>query len=318
MRDSEPFLQGMEECNYATSEASFEAKACDESRTGVRGRRVDFFTSGGCIGSGRADTGPAADAELLHRVTQSRSVKRKSPTSAWRRSMSSTRRTPQRPRRRTGSARLRWLPRLQGLPRLQRLQRLRRRLRMAAAAAEAAACRGELAASARPDRFPITLTNAGHHGRVRQVDPANPCLLCSAARVRRRAHDGRVDLNMSRNASARAGRGNSSGRRIRLAPANRRAGQGARADVMTGDRRTSSTRQAGKDIPQFAPNFTVYVLPPDVVCLYSEDRKFFLHGELYCALASAIGKGRKEPSGSSFANSGRIFRPTRSRKPSSG
>src|SRR5262249_28486014 len=48
-----------------------------------------------------------------------------------------------------------------------------------------------------------------------------------------------------------------------------------------------------KDIPQFAPNFTVYVLPPDVVSLYSEDRKFFLHGELYCALASAIGKGGK-------------------------
>jgi len=40
---------------------------------------------------------------------------------------------------------------------------------------------------------------------------------------------------------------------------------------------------------QFAPNFTAYVLPPDVVCLYSEDRKFFLHGELYCALAAAIG-----------------------------
>jgi ribosomal protein S12 methylthiotransferase accessory factor len=34
------------------------------------------------------------------------------------------------------------------------------------------------------------------------------------------------------------------------------------------------------------------VLPPDVVCLYSEHRKFFLHGELYCALASAIGAGR--------------------------
>src|SRR5882757_330413 len=46
-----------------------------------------------------------------------------------------------------------------------------------------------------------------------------------------------------------------------------------------------------KDIPQFAPNFTVYVMPPDVVCLYSEDRKFFLHGTLYCALASAIGEG---------------------------
>src|ERR1700722_12938166 len=47
-----------------------------------------------------------------------------------------------------------------------------------------------------------------------------------------------------------------------------------------------------KDVPQFAPNFSVYVLPPDVVCLYSEDRKFFLHGELYCALASAIGAGK--------------------------
>jgi oxazoline/thiazoline synthase len=46
-----------------------------------------------------------------------------------------------------------------------------------------------------------------------------------------------------------------------------------------------------KHVPQFSPNFTVYVLPPDVTCLYSEDRKFFLHGELYCALASAIGKG---------------------------
>jgi ribosomal protein S12 methylthiotransferase accessory factor len=34
------------------------------------------------------------------------------------------------------------------------------------------------------------------------------------------------------------------------------------------------------------------VLAPDVVCLYSEDRKFFLHGELYCALASAIANGK--------------------------
>jgi oxazoline/thiazoline synthase len=62
---------------------------------------------------------------------------------------------------------------------------------------------------------------------------------------------------------------------------------------MTGKRGTSSARHASKDVPQFAPNFTVYVLPPDVVCLYSEDRKFFLHGELYCALASAIAEGGK-------------------------
>ena len=62
---------------------------------------------------------------------------------------------------------------------------------------------------------------------------------------------------------------------------------------MTGDHGTSFTQHNSKDVPQFAPNFTVYVLPPDVVCLYSEDRKFFLHGELYCALASAIGEGGK-------------------------
>jgi oxazoline/thiazoline synthase len=42
---------------------------------------------------------------------------------------------------------------------------------------------------------------------------------------------------------------------------------------------------------RFAPNFSVYVLPPDEVCLYSEDRKLFLHGALYCALAERIGAG---------------------------
>jgi hypothetical protein len=63
---------------------------------------------------------------------------------------------------------------------------------------------------------------------------------------------------------------------------------------MTGDHRNNRIAQhVGKDVAQFAPNFTVYVLPPAVVCLYSEDRKFFLHGELYCALAAAIGEGGK-------------------------
>src|SRR5208282_866989 len=67
--------------------------------------------------------------------------------------------------------------------------------------------------------------------------------------------------------------------------------ESARTDLMTGDRGNKFTQRNGKDVPQFAPNFSVYVLPPDVVCLYSEDRKFLLHGELYCALAYAIGKG---------------------------
>src|ERR1700742_102588 len=66
---------------------------------------------------------------------------------------------------------------------------------------------------------------------------------------------------------------------------------------MTGDRKTrskkKSTRRTSKNALQFAPNFTIYTMLPDVVCLYSEDRKFFLHGELYCALVPAIAKGGK-------------------------
>jgi oxazoline/thiazoline synthase len=52
-------------------------------------------------------------------------------------------------------------------------------------------------------------------------------------------------------------------------------------------------RQRDAAVLQFAPHFTVYLLPPDTVCLYSEDRKFLLHGELYCALASEITEGAR-------------------------
>jgi bacteriocin biosynthesis cyclodehydratase domain-containing protein len=68
--------------------------------------------------------------------------------------------------------------------------------------------------------------------------------------------------------------------------------QHAPAAPAKSDRGNSSQQFKSKDVPQFSPNFSVYVLPPDAVCLYSEDRKFFLHGELYCALADAIGAGK--------------------------
>src|SRR3979411_1671378 len=77
---------------------------------------------------------------------------------------------------------------------------------------------------------------------------------------------------------------------VRTGGDNRR---GARSGRMTADRRKTPARHDGKDVAQFAPNFSVYVLPPDAVCLYSEDRKFFLHAELYCALAAAIGASGK-------------------------
>ena len=55
---------------------------------------------------------------------------------------------------------------------------------------------------------------------------------------------------------------------------------------------TRGSKLPDKEVLGFAPNFSVYVLSPNVVCLYSEDRKFFLYGELYFALAIAIGAGR--------------------------
>jgi len=47
----------------------------------------------------------------------------------------------------------------------------------------------------------------------------------------------------------------------------------------------------GGIIPQFSPNFTVFQLSPDTLCLYSEDRKFLLYGQVYCTLAAVIAEG---------------------------
>jgi oxazoline/thiazoline synthase len=70
------------------------------------------------------------------------------------------------------------------------------------------------------------------------------------------------------------------------------AAKGARARPTTTVGATKLSQHSKKEILRFAPNFTVYALPPDVVCLYSEDRKFFLHGQLYFALAPAIATGQ--------------------------
>jgi bacteriocin biosynthesis cyclodehydratase domain-containing protein len=67
---------------------------------------------------------------------------------------------------------------------------------------------------------------------------------------------------------------------------------GVHAGVVASDQPNSTTRFNDKDVPQFAPNFSVYVLPPNAVCFYSEDRKFFLHGDLFCIVADAIAAGK--------------------------
>src|ERR1700758_527375 len=62
---------------------------------------------------------------------------------------------------------------------------------------------------------------------------------------------------------------------------------------MKAKRKSRTTRKTAKDILRFSPGFTVYVLPPESICLYAEHRKLFLHGTLYCAIATAIGKNGK-------------------------
>jgi oxazoline/thiazoline synthase len=69
--------------------------------------------------------------------------------------------------------------------------------------------------------------------------------------------------------------------------------EGETAGKMTGGDPQGHSGQHDDGAVRFAPNFSVYVLLPDAVCLYSEDRKFFLQGALYCALASRIGAGAR-------------------------
>jgi hypothetical protein len=111
----------------------------------------------------------------LHRATNSVSVKRKSPTSASRRSMSSTRRTRARFEawyRKPAAAAAEAAEGAEGAE-VAEAAEVAADAELAAqlAITEAAVCRGELAAFARRDCFPITLTNTGRHGRVRQGRP---------------------------------------------------------------------------------------------------------------------------------------------------
>ena len=62
---------------------------------------------------------------------------------------------------------------------------------------------------------------------------------------------------------------------------------------MTVEQQDSFALNNGNQVLQFAPNFTVYALSSDVLCLYSEDRKFLLHGTLYCAIAALIAENGK-------------------------
>lgn len=154
----------------------------------------------------------------LPRVTKSPSVKRKSPTSAWRRSMCSTRRT----RQRLAEA-YNWLAaaavamaaamvaeaaEVEGAVAAEAVAVWA--VAGAAVALVAAVLPGALAAGARLDRIPIAFTKTRHHGRARQGRPGQLLfwlLRCSHACVSRFAHGGGTGLQPYRGMQTREPKG---------------------------------------------------------------------------------------------------------------
>jgi hypothetical protein len=140
-------------------------------------------------------------------VTDSRLARKKSLTSAWRRSMSSTRRTLRRPRTAC---------RKHVAVVVAEAAVAEAAVAEAAGVAEAAAavvavavaavCLGALAASAKPDHFPITLADTLIIGRVRHGRPGQSMfsLQCGPhTRSGAAAHDGRMGLQPCRKKQAR-------------------------------------------------------------------------------------------------------------------
>ena len=270
------------------------------------------------VGGASAAVAPATDVRRRRtsdRVTRSRSVKKKSPTSAWRRSMCSTRKTRsgqdgvQVARGCGGCGGCRGC-RAAGLQRLRRLRRLRLR----------AACPGELAACAKPGRFPITLTNS-HHGRVRQGRPGQSMFSCSAGASRggAAAHDGRVGLQPCREMPARDR--TKEFQWPENTPMQNRAGAASRVRVLTAQPGAragpSSTRPPARTFRSSRR------ISPSMCCRPTSSASIPRTGNSFFT-ASFIARSppRSEKAARAFPelvrDLGRIFRPTRSRKRSSG
>jgi hypothetical protein len=135
-------------------------------------------------GASAGTGGPAAVADVPSRtIAPNHEITlNEAPTSAWVRSMSSTRKTPEHP----GSANS--MPaEAAGAAAAEAAEAAAEVAEAAAAEAAAAVCHGESAASARPEHFPITLTDARRHGRVRPGQPRlvlqSPRPGCAAQRV---------------------------------------------------------------------------------------------------------------------------------------
>ena len=272
-------LQGMEDATMPRVKQASKQKRVTKAAAPALGAAGLTFS---LVGGASAAAVPTADVTPMtpnpDRRKLSRLVRKKSPTSAWRRSICSTRKTPE------PASQVAWRGcggcrgcrgcracRACRVALAVRVARLRWRLLRVV---------GSVAACAKP-RLSDHIDKHGYHGRVRRGRPGQSMLY----RLRTSAGAG---LRMTAE---------------HLAKKPARAVRNACTEFMTGLRETPRYRtRTGKDVLQFAPNFTAYVLPPDVVCLYSEDRKFFLHGELYCALGVHHRKKWQEPSGARLAS----------------
>src|SRR5690348_8906754 len=124
--------------------------------------------------------------------------------------------------------------------------------------------------------FPLTPKNASAHTGedVRQAKTL-PC-----------AGDRKTVDNQSRADPMKTKRKTLAPQQAAKKPAKKLTKKAAKKTVKKTPKRASKRTlpRADKEIVQFAPNFTAYVLPPATICLYSEHRKFFLHGELYVSI----------------------------------
>ena len=113
-----------------------------------------------------------------HRIIRSRSAKRNSRTSAWRRSMSSTRRTPESCSSANSSLGEAVAAAAAAAAAAADAPSSGPAAAVAAAEGAAAVGRGDVAASARRARVPTAATDEGRHGRA-LADPAISVFICS-------------------------------------------------------------------------------------------------------------------------------------------
>ena len=227
----------------------------------------------------------------LEPIISCRLAWKKSPTSAWPRSTCSTRkvRRPPKAAHRSHGCAVAAAVAVAVAAVLAVLAEV-----VAVAVAAAAALRG-VPLLLKAGNFPPTVTTLIIIGRARRCRPGQSMFYLSRAAFRTwcmLANDGQIGFTLSEK-TPRPICPESLVLEIRAASQQNPAARKMLAQAKLNAELRTRRPPHGKDVPQFAPNFTVYVLPPDQVCLYSEDQEILPPRRTILRLASMIGEGEK-------------------------